>query len=97
MLDFNLQLSLLTAAASTYVDDRRVELASTDFATSNEEFVLNITYLKREKLIDLSSISTRNAPAEGASNYVVARVSITHAGMKTLADLSAVKTVINKY
>lgn len=96
MLNFELQLALLNAVSATYVDDRRVELSSNDFNTTSDIFTLNITYLKREKLIDLSSLSTRTT-AESAEHYTIARVSITHAGMKTLASLSAKELVENKY
>lgn len=100
MLNYDLQLSILKTLSTTYVDDKRVEISSKDFSSKYDDFLLNITYLKREKLVDLSSVSTRNihnADDSVSESYAVARATITHSGIKVLAGLSANKVVVNPY
>lgn len=101
MLNFDLQVSVLESLSATYVDEKRVEISSKDFDVDADVFLLNITYLKREKLIDLSSISVRSTAAntEEAKNdqYCLARATISHAGIKVLSELSANKLVLNTY
>lgn len=96
MLNYELQLSILKAVSSTYTDDKRTEISSKDFDVSAEEFIANVTYLKREKLIDISSLSTRSSQTDD-TNYSLVRVTITHAGMKVLAELTANKIITNPY
>ncbi|MDD3267340.1 MAG: hypothetical protein PHC75_09220 [Burkholderiales bacterium] len=102
MFNYELQVSLLKSLSATYVDDKRVEITSKDVNASQNDFIANITYLKKEKLIDLSSLSTRSAITNeetGTSSdaYAIARATITHAGIKTLADLASEKLVKNTY
>lgn len=91
MLNFEFQQAILKLLVSTYVDERKVDLLSKEFAILADEFVFNLIYLKREKLIDLSSLSNR-AQEDGA-HYAVARAVITHAGLKAYAELAKVKLV----
>ncbi len=88
---FEFQQSILKLLVPTYVDEKRVDLLSKEFAVSNEEFVFNLVYLKREKLIDLSSLSTRTQ--EEGLVYSVARAVITHSGLKAYAELTNLKLV----
>lgn len=103
MFNYELQISLLKSLTATYIDDKRIEISSKDVNTSQNDFITNITYLKKEKLIDLSSLSTRSAIINEDTGtttfdaYAIARATITHAGIKVLADLSNDKLVKNTY
>lgn len=101
MLNFDLQLAVLKSLAATYVDEKRVEISSKDFDADADNFLLNITYLKREKLIDLSSVSVRSSATstEESKNdqYCLARATISHAGIKVLSELNSNKLILNPY
>lgn len=102
MFNYDLQVSLLKTLSTTYVDDKRIEISSADLGVTQQNFVANLVYLKKEKLIDLSSLSTRSATTNEETGittdgYAIARATITHAGMKVLADLSNDKLVKNAY
>lgn len=102
MFNYELQISLLKSLATTYIDDKRIEITSKDVNASQNDFITNITFLKKEKLIDLSSLSTRSAITNEETGttfeaYAVARATITHAGVKTIADLANEKLVKNLY
>ena len=97
MLNHELQLQILKTLAATYIDERRIEISSSQYKAEQNIFTLNLIYLKKEKLIDLSSLNTRpltilaiNADEpetmkENASdNQIIARANITHQGMKAL-------------
>lgn len=96
MLNFELQLSILKSISATYADEKRVEISSKQFEVDQDTFVYNMVYLKKEKLIDLSSMSSRAAVnalissdepetvATTPASYTIARCIITHAGLKAL-------------
>lgn len=99
MLNLDLQLALLKSLQATYVDEKRIEITSKQFKVNQELFVFNLLYLKRERLIDLSSLSTRTSAATSLESdepdtvksdvaqdgFTLARCLITHAGIKALA------------
>ena len=89
MLNFEFQQAILKLLTVTYVDEKRVDLLSKEFTVSTEEFIFNLSYLKREKLIDLSSLSSRNNQEDGLA-YAV----ITHAGLKAYAHLAKIKLIV---
>ena len=93
MLNFEFQQAILKLLTVTYVDEKRVDLLSKEFTVSTEEFIFNLLYLKREKLIDLSSLSSRNNQEDGLA-YAVARAVITHAGLKAYAHLAKIKLIV---
>ena len=107
MLNLDLQLTLLKALQATYVDEKRIEITSEHFEVTHDLFVFNLLYLKREKLIDLSSLSTRAAvvtPLESDEvetvqaattheGFTTARCLITHAGIKALATQMGTKFI----
>ena len=97
MLNFELQLSILKSISATYADEKRVEINSKQFDVDQDTFVYNMAYLKKEKLLDLSSMSSRTAAnavvssdepetvaAPASTSYTIARCIITHAGLKAL-------------
>ena len=97
MLNFELQLSILKSISATYADEKRVEITSKQFEVDQDTFVYNMVYLKKEKLVDLSSMSSRAAvnaiissdepetvAAPATASYTIARCIITHAGLKAL-------------
>jgi hypothetical protein len=105
MLNYELQLAILNELAVTYLDEKRIEITSKQFGVDQHSFALNLTYLKREKLIDLSSLSSRAAVVvepnvEAASSktlstdaYTLARCVITHTGLKALSTSKNIKFV----
>lgn len=107
MLNLDLQLTLLKALQATYVDEKRIEITSKQFEVNQELFVFNLLYLKREKLIDLSSLSTRAPVATSLESdepdtvktavtqdgFTLARCLITHAGIKALATQLGTKFI----
>lgn len=98
MLNYDLQVAILKSLEHTYTDEKRIDVSSNDHNVSVQDFYNNITYLKREKLIDLSSLSirTNNDEAEKVE-YALARATINHNGIKVLACLNATKIIINPY
>lgn len=106
MLSSDLQIKILQALEKSYIDERRIELSAQQFKVSAESFILNLTYLKHERLIDLSGISNRsvnsaNLIGENDENEIqktfstTARALITHAGIKALAASQGIKLIIN--
>ncbi len=97
MLNFDLQIAILRSLVPSYVDEKRLEITSTQFKTEQDSFMFNLQYLKREKLVDISSISNRSNTTTTnfddavhllnikSDTYTLARCSITHLGIKALS------------
>lgn len=97
MLNFDLQVAILRSLVPSYIDEKRLEITSAQFKADQESFIFNLQYLKREKLIDLSSVSSRSTTTTTSledaiqllnaksDTYTLARCNITHAGIKALS------------
>ena len=106
MLSFDLQLAILQSLLKTYIDDRRIEINSQQFTSDNDVFLVNIIYLKKEKLIDVSSLHGKSSTSAPISSdepetikkpeneaFTLARCNLTHLGMKAVSAISQIKLI----
>ena len=104
MLNFDLQVAVLQSLVPSYIDDRRIEISSKQFAVSNDIFIINMTYLKKEKLVDISSLNSKNhavvamvadeaETVKATETVTLARCYLTHLGLKALSAHTQVKLI----